>query len=176
MKKVISLIIALMLICCAVGSVSAEISPTASVGMVYIKVDAVPVPEDGGTVTPNINNPGKVEVTSGEYITLTATPSDGYEFDRWEVVYGDFEIIEGDLSSPVLVIKPYGDSNIRVYAHYIKVGEEPSIPDDTKPGEKPDDSTQSPPTGYAAPVCAAVGSVVLMAIGALVVFKKKANA
>ncbi len=176
MKKVISLIVALMLMCCAVASVSAEISPTASVSEIYIKVDAVPVPEEGGAATPGINNPGTVDVSSGENVTFTATPADGWEFDHWEIVYGKFDIVSGDMTTPVIVITPNGDSNVRLYAHFVKKGETPSVPDDTTPGEKPDDSPESPTTGYTIPVYAVVGSAIVVAMGALIIFKKKVNA
>ncbi len=182
MKRVISILVALMLMCCAVASVSAEIiSPTASTAKDQIIVDAIPVPDIAGNATPDINNPGKVEVNSGEVVTLTATPKDGYKFSHWEFAFGEFDIIEGSTTTATIVIKPSGDSDVRAYAHFIKEGEDPSVPSS---GTVPQPGTEvtSPTTGeffftnnsvvYIA--CASM-AVVLLAI-VIVLKKEKTNA
>jgi len=146
MKRVISILVALLLMCCAVASVSAEISPTASTAKDQIIVDAIPVPDIAGNATPDINNPGKVQINSGEVITLTATPKEGYKFSHWEFAFGEFDIIEGSTTTSTIVIKPKGDSDVRAYAHFIKEDEEPSVPSSgTVP--QPDTGATSPTTG-----------------------------
>ncbi len=177
MKKVLSIIFALVLMCCAVASVSAEISPTATLPQNTIIIDAIPVPGEAGSATPDINNPGKVEINSGEVITLTATPSKGYKFSHWEFIYGEFEIIEGDLTTPTIVIKPTGSSNIRAEAHFVKVDESVTTPSSKPVPTLPDDST-SPITGTAnngsdTAVLLAMGAVILVAAATVVVLKKK---
>lgn len=128
MKRVISILVALLLMCCAVASVSAEMSPTASTAKDQIIIDAIPVPDIAGNATPDINNPGKVEINSGEVVTLTATPKDGYKFSHWEFAFGEFDIVEGSITTSTIVIKPTGDDDIRAYAHFIKEGEDPTVP------------------------------------------------
>ncbi len=177
MKKALSIIFALVLMCCAVASVSAEISPTASAPQNTIIIDAISVPNEGGSTTPDINNPGKVEISSGEVITLTATPSKGYKFSHWEFIFGEFEIIEGDLTTPTIVIKPTGTSNIRAEAHFVKIDEPVTAPSSKPVTTLPQDST-SPITGATnnstdTAVLFAMGAVVLMAAAAVVVLKKK---
>ncbi len=181
MKKVLSIIFALVLMCCAVASVSAEISPTASIPQNTIIIDAIPVPGEAGNATPDINNPGRVEINSGEVVTLTATPSKGYKFSHWEFIYGEFEIIEGDLTTPTIVIRPTGSSNIRAEAHFVKIDEPVTAPSSKPVPTLPQDST-SPITGTVSngsetAVLFAMGAVVIMAVATVVVLKKKqANA
>lgn len=146
MKRVVSILVALLLMCCAIASVSAEISPTASTAKDQIIIDAIPVPDIAGNATPDINNPGKVEINSGEVITLTATPKDGYKFSHWEFAFGEFDIIEGSITSSTIVIKPTGNDDVRAYAHFVKEGEDVTVPSSgTVP--KPDKDPTSPTTG-----------------------------
>ncbi len=180
MKKVLSIIFALVLMCCAVASVSAEISPTASVPKDTIIIDAIPVPGEAGSTTPDINNPGKIEISSGEVVTLTATPSKGYKFSHWEFIFGEFEIIEGDLTTPTIVIKPTGSSNIRAEAHFVKEGVDPTAPSSKPVTTLPPDST-SPITGTAnngsdTAVILAMSAMILVSVATVVVLKKKENA
>ncbi len=172
MKKVLSCLVALALVICGLVSVSAEVSPTASIIDKIIIVDTVPCPPEGGDSTPSIDNSGKVEVTGDEEVTLTATPKDGYKFDHWEFVFGTYEIVSGDLNSPVLVIRPTGDDNIRANAYFVKDGEEPSEPS-TDPVTPPDDGSESPTTGDPLFTFAVAGSVVLLFAVATVVLRKK---
>lgn len=181
MKKVLSCLLAVALMLCAVVSVSAEISPEGSISDKYIIIDTIPVPDKGGESTPEVDAPGKVQVDSGEEVTLTANPKDGYKFDHWEFSTGDFDIISGKITDSVLVIKPKGDVNIRVYAHFSPIDTPPTEPT-TKPVEKPDPDPSSPITGeglFAGDgivVCAASSVVLLAAFAVVVVLKKKENA
>ena len=69
--------------------------------------------EGKGTTTPPVSDPVKVEQGSGDNVTITATPQDGYEFIGWEID-GDYTLPEGgSLSDPTLVIKPGSD----IHAH-----------------------------------------------------------
>lgn len=181
MKKVFSLVFAVLMLFCAVVSVSADISPTASTPKDHIVIDAIAVPSEAGSTTPDINNPGKVEVESGDVITLTATPTKGYKFSHWEFIFGDFEIIEGSLTTPTIVIKPTGSSDIRAEANFVKEGEIVTDPSSGPVHTLPDEPT-SPVTGEKATtgtnnaIYIAMGAIVVMAAAAVVVLKKKANA
>ena len=78
----------------------------------YWTVDA-DVIEGEGTATPPVSDPVKVEQGSGDTVTITATPAEGYEFIGWEID-GDYELPEGgSLTDPTLVIKPNSD----IHAH-----------------------------------------------------------
>ncbi|MBQ9742197.1 MAG: LPXTG cell wall anchor domain-containing protein [Ruminococcus sp.] len=175
MKKIISCLIAIAMIFCVTLSVSAEISPSASEGNKYIKVDAVPVPDSAGTATPGIDSPAQVEINSDETVTLTAKPIDGYKFSHWKFITGEFEIIEGDLNSSTIVIKPTGDTNVRAEAYFVPEDEDVT-PATTAIITPPDDGNKAPTTGDAATTMAVSASVVLVAIAALVIFKKRQNA
>ncbi|MBQ7999896.1 MAG: hypothetical protein IJ298_01600 [Ruminococcus sp.] len=175
MKRVVSIIVALLLMCCAVASVSAEISPTASTAKDQIVIDAIPVPDVAGNATPDINNPGKVEINSGEVITLTATPKDGYKFSHWEFVFGEFDIIEGSITSSTIVIKPTGNEDVRAYAHFVEEGKDVTVPSSgTIP--TPDDGPISPTTGENTAVYAACASMLVVAIAVVAVIKRKQTA
>lgn len=172
MKRVVSIIVALLLMMCAIASVSAEVSPTASAPKDEIIVDAIPVPDIGGNATPDINNPGKVEIESGEEITLTATPKDGYKFSHWEFVFGEFEIISGTITSTTIVIKPTGSSDVRAYAHFVKEDVDVTVPSSgTVP--TPDDDDKSPTTGENSAVIVACASVITVALAVVIFMKKK---
>lgn len=178
MKKALSILFALLLMCCAVVSVSANPSPTAPDPDNKIIIDAIPVPGEAGNTTPDINNPGKVEINSGEVITLTATPSKGYKFSHWEFIFGEFEIVEGSLTTPTITIKPTGTSNIRAEAHFVKEDVTPTPPA-TKPVPTLPTDPNSPPTGDNTALiinAAVIASFTAMAIAAVVIFKKKFNA
>ncbi|MBQ4104872.1 MAG: LPXTG cell wall anchor domain-containing protein [Clostridia bacterium] len=176
MKRVISCLVALALMICAVASVSAEISPSASVGHKIIRVDAIPVGGDSvGQTVPSVNNPVRVDVGSGDTVKLTATPTDGYKFSHWEFGTGEFEIVEGDLNSPVIVIRPTGDDNIRAYAHFVKEDEDVTAPS-SKPVHKPSDDTEAPKTGDPVATYAVAGTALIIAAAAVVLLKKRQSA
>lgn len=173
MKKALSLLIAILLMVCGVVSASAEISPTASVVDTKIIIDAVVVPDNAGTVTPDIENPFEYVVGSDGTVTLVASTNDGFKFSHWEFVTGEFDIIEGSLTSPTIVILPKGDTDIRAYAHFVDKDADVTAPDSKPPYTTPDED-KSPTTGDLTPVFFAFGAVVMMLGVAVVVLKKKA--
>lgn len=176
MKKIISLVLIAVLLCvCTVVSVSAEISPTAPIVDKTIIVDATPVPSHGGTATPTVDDPYVHVVGSDDTVTLVATPNDGWKFTHWEFVTGDYDIIEGSLTSSTITILPKGDADIHSYAYFVEEGETvPSTEPQSKPPVTPDDNDKSPTTGDITPVLFAGSAVVLMLGFAVIALKKKA--
>ncbi len=172
MKKVVSLVIAVLLLVCGVVSVSAEVSPTASVVDTKITIDVVVVPDNAGTATPSIDNPYEYIVGSDGTVTLQASTNDGFKFSHWEFITGEFELVEGSLTSPTIVILPKGDTNIRAYAHFAEKDADVTEPSSQTPG-KPDNGDKSPTTGDITPVVVVASAIMLM-IGVAVVLKKKA--
>ena len=178
MKKVLSILFAVLLMCCAAVSVSANPSPTPPPVLDYLIVDAIPVPKEAGTATPEITNPETVLVGSGELVTLTATPFEGYKFSHWKFIYGDYEIVEGTLTTSVVIIRPTGSSDIRAEAYFVKEDEPITIPPTESVPTLPTDPV-SPPTGAdtsAIITVAAVASITTMAVVAVVLLKKKFSA
>ncbi len=173
MKNTIALLIAVLLMVCGVVSVSAEISPTASVVDTKIIIDAIPVPDHAGTATPDIKNPVEYIVGSDGTVTLIASSNDGFKFTHWEFITGEFDIIEGSLTSSTIVILPKGDTNIRAYAYFVEEGADVTEPT-TKEPVKPDDDDKSPTTGDFTPAFAVAGAVVMMLGFAVIALKKKA--
>lgn len=174
MKKVVSLLIAVLLMVCAVVSVSAEISPSASTVVdKTITIDAIAVPDNAGTVTPGVDSPVEYVVGTDGTVKLVASSMEGFKFTHWTFVTGEFDIIEGSLTSSTIVILPKGDNNIRAYANFVEEGEDVTVPE-SKPVEQPDDDNKSPTTGEPVAVYTVMGAVVLMLGVAVVAFKKKA--
>ena len=101
----------------------------------YWIVDA-DVIEGEGTTNPTVDNPVSVEQGSGDTVSITATPADGYEFIGWEID-GDYTLPEGgSLTDPNLIIKP--NSDIHAHAKFRKVTPEPEywiVDADVKEGE-----------------------------------------
>lgn len=181
MKKVLSLIFAVALMLCAVVSVSAEFSPDPTDPKKEIIVDSIPVPSEAGVTTPDINHPARVEVGSGETVTLTAAPTEGYKFSHWEVGFGEFDIVEGSFTTSVIVIRPTGTTNVRLEAYFVKEGTDITDPP-SKPVETLPQDPTSPVTGATDNSSEAMSAVVIasavmaMAVVAVVVLKKKTNA
>ena len=175
MKKILALLIAVLVMAFSVFCVSAEVSPTPPIVNDKIIIDAIPVPGNAGVCTPDIENPFEYIVGSDGKVTLTASSVDGFKFTHWEFITGDFDIIEGSLTSATIVIMPRpGSSNIRAEAYFVKEGaSEPTVPD-SKPITPPDDDDKSPTTGDTTAIYAIGAAVVLMIGFTVVVLKKKA--
>ena len=180
MKKVLSLIFAVALMLCTVVSASAYVSPDPSDPKKEIIVDSIPVPADAGVTTPDINNPARVEVGSGETVTLSATPNAGYKFSHWKVGFGEFDIVEGSFTTSVIVIKPTGTTNVRLEAYFVQEGTDITDPPSSPVETLPQDPT-SPVTGVgnsseAMSTVVTASAVMAMAVVAVVILKKKSNA
>lgn len=176
MKRLITCLIALALIVCAVVSVSAEVSPTATAVQPPTNIiDINPVTDDPNIPWPPVDNPVQVIVNDDNTITLIASSKDGYKFSHWEFISGNFEFVEGDYTSSVIVIRPTTTDSIKVNAHF--TNDEATVTTPTSGTVyPPSDEPTSPVTGDAVAICGASLAVVSLAIVALVIFKKKSNA
>lgn len=117
----------------------------------------------------NSNN-GKVEKVVNEdgTITLTVNLADGAKFAKW-VINGDYEIVEGSLTSTTITIKASAD--LKVEASYEgDTTTTTTAVDKTAGNDSTGDSSVSPKTG--APV-ASVAVVLFAAAGVAVVSRKK---
>ncbi|MBR3639299.1 MAG: hypothetical protein IKN50_01700, partial [Clostridia bacterium] len=93
----------------------------------------------------------------GDTTKIVAKPGDGSEFTGW-TFEGEFEWVEGDANSPVIVIRPKGD--VKFVAHFKGVSK------DTNP--------VSPPLGYnTAAVVALVAAVLSVSVAVVVYTGKK---
>ena len=107
----------------------------------YFVIDIEVDEDEGGNAIVDNNT-----VDKGGEIKITANPDEGNEFDYWEIE-GEYEFVEGDLHSPVIVIRPKGD--IKAIAHFKGAG------------PKKDGENTSPTTGYNMSATVAVLAVVL---------------
>ncbi len=121
-------------------------------------VTGVAVPPNDGTVT--------VTQIDEDTYRLTATPSSGYEFDKWVIDSdGSYTFVEGDLNSSTIVIKTVG--NVNAQAHFKAIGSSGGSSGGSTGGST---SPTSPATGdHAAPLFA-ISAVAL--VGAVLVGKK----
>ena len=147
MKKVLSVLMAvLMLSAIFAVAVAAEDNPSPE-PQNYYKVE----------ITVDGNGTANGDPTTGEEggtSKLVANPDPGSKFIGW-VIEGDYEIVEGSLTSPVLVIKPKG--TVKVIAKF----------EATTPGK--DNGPTSPTTGYNTEIVIALMSAVLTVSLAVVV-------
>lgn len=147
MKKVVSVVLALVLVSVLSVSAFAAKSVVAPVEKEY----------DGGKITyqPSADK-------DNEY-TFVADPKDGYNFIGWEIE-GDYEIVSGSLEgSPITVILKDGTAPEDVTPLFEKVSDEP-IETTKKPGKD-----TSPKTGKSVAMLA----LAVVACGGLIVSKKK---
>ncbi len=126
------------------------------------------------TITINGNEEDKI-ISDGDTITLIATDEDGFIFEGWEIS-GEYEIVEGDENSKILVIRPLGDLQIEELGEWDEgnegeEGEKTEKPE--KPG-KPNDSETSPPTGNSY-IFLTLGGLFLLFSGVALFARKKAQ-
>ena len=141
MKKVLSVLLTvIMLAAVFTVAVSAEGGDYPSPSG-YWNVVAVVKDDKGGTA-----NADPATVPYGDTSKITAKADEGYEFVGW-TFEGEFEWVEGDANSLVVVIRPKSD--VKFIAEFKGEG-----------GKKDDDHT-SPGTGYNMSAAVAVMAVVL---------------
>lgn len=154
MKKIVSLMLALLLVACASVVAFAAGSPVQ------------PDTEFDVTVSNANSSNGKVEKVVNEdgTITLTVDVTDGATFSKW-IISGDYEIVEGSLTSTTITIKASADLKVEAAYEGETTTTAAAVVDDST-GESP----VSPKTG--APV-ASVAVVLFAAAGVAVVSRKK---
>ncbi len=152
MKKVLSVLMAVLMLSAVFAvAVSAEDNPS-------------PEPTHYYTVTVIVNGNGTAtadptSVEEGNTTKLVANPDAGSDFIGW-TIEGDYEIVEGSLTSTVLVIRPKGD--VKATANF--------KPTDTNK----DNGQKSPTTGYnTQAVIAAMAVVLTVSAAVVVVFGKR---
>ena len=137
MKRMISVVLALVMIFALAATVAAKSSP---VGKDFYDIGVSYKPADGSLGTAS-GDKDKVKISDPDEdgnVTLTAVKKGDGSFEKW-IIDGDYDIVSGSLTDSVIVIKPKSD--IKAVAQF--AGATP----DQKPTEKPNDSQTSPKTG-----------------------------
>ena len=160
MKRMISVVLALVMIFALAAVVTAKSSPVAK-DFYDISVSYNPADGSLGTASGDKDKVNISDPDDNGNVTLTAVKKGDGSFEKW-VIDGDYDIISGSLTDSVIVIKPKTD--IKATAKF--AGATP----DQKPTEKPNDSKTSPKTGD--PLWIILGLAVL-ALGAGAIAVKK---
>lgn len=109
MKRIISLaLVLLMVFTVSAVSFSALDSPK---GKDYYNIETES--KGGGEADSDKSKVNKESTGDDGDVTLTATENSGY-FTRWDIT-GKYDIISGDLTSPILVIRPHSDIDAVAY-------------------------------------------------------------
>ena len=159
MKKLISvLLVVLMLgaLCvCVFADKDPVYSPTAPREWLVEYVDY------GNGIPPIITNE---IIPEGEVVRIESNPNSPYEFEGFEI-QGEYEIVEGSLTGPYIVIRPLSDLVINEKYK--------GVIDTTSPS---DTSPSGPPTGFS-PLWITVAFIVLAvcAVAAVFVIKRFAK-
>ena len=164
MKKILAVLFAVLLI--SVSSVEALAAPSPTAPVIYnVTVEA----QQGGSVHSSVET-----VQQGDQVILTATVDDGYIFTTWNIS-GEYEIIEGSLSSERIVVRP--DSDIHATAGFKAASAD--VPTSPTEGPAPgpgNDSPTSPQTGYDGFVFAGLSVLLLSGIVLFAVKTRSAKA
>lgn len=164
MKKILAVLFAVLLI--SVSSVAALAAPSPTAPVIYnVTVEA----QQGGSVHSFVET-----VQQGDQVILTATVDDGYIFTTWNIS-GEYEIIEGSLSSERIVVRP--DSDIHATAGFKAASAD--VPTSPTEGPAPgpgNDSPTSPQTGYDGFVFAGLSVLLLSGIVLFAVKTRSAKA
>lgn len=164
MKKILAVLFAVLLI--SVSSVAALAAPSPTAPVIYnVTVEA----QQGGSVHSSVET-----VQQGDQVILTATVDDGYIFTTWNIS-GEYEIIEGSLSSERIVVRP--DSDIHATAGFKAASAD--VPTSPTEGPAPgpgNDSPTSPQTGYDGFVFAGLSMLLLSGIVLFAVKTRSAKA
>ncbi len=174
MRKVISLILAIMLcLGCSFSGMAAD-SPTPDK---YYTIDAN-VAVIGTGVAVAVPTVGK----AGQIVVLTATAAEGYVFDHWELD-GMFEIVEGTIYDPEIKVEIVPEANNKTHgdledtadivgdAHFKPLDEEATTGEQVT--AKPDDGPVAPQTGTTETQMILVVSLAIIGLMAVVLIYKK---
>lgn len=165
MKKLVSVVLALVMIFALTATFAAEESP---IGKEYYIITVDYIPADGSLGTAS-SDKSKVKVDAvGEdgNVTITAVEKGNGEFVNW-TIEGKYDIVSGSLTDTVMVIKPLSD--IHATAKFTAPG---TTPDSSSKPANPDNSKSSPKTSD--PLWIVLGMAVLaLGAGALAVKKIK---
>ncbi len=170
MKKIIALLMMVALVLSlTVVSVAALPSPTA---VEYYYFTAYAVPEELGDATVDVD---RVLVGSDDLVTFTATEENGGKFIKWEL-HCEYDIIEGDMTTPVLVVRPKSD--IEAVAFFEATPEEPTKGTEateapTVPEKDPTQKNDSPTSPKTGDMSIMLAVVMLMAVGISVIAVRK---
>lgn len=102
MKKIMSVVFALILVSAMSISAFAEGSPVAPINKTF----------EGGKVTYSQN-------AGGTEFTFTAEKKDGYNFTGWTIDATKFEIVSGSLTSETIVVKPLAGANLETASNTV---------------------------------------------------------
>lgn len=109
MKKLVSLLTAVIVVALSAVTAMAAPSPVASK-----ELNVTVINTQGGSASYTVEYNA-----DGEYVTLTANPKDKYQFSGW-VIDGEYDIIEGTLQDETIVIRLKSD--IKATPKYVKKG------------------------------------------------------
>lgn len=166
MKKLISVALALVMIFALTATVAAKDSPVAKD---YYSISVGYSPADGslGTASADKSSVMIIENEDGT-VTLTAVTKGDGVFEQW-TIDGEYEIVSGSLTDPVIVIRPKSDIN--AVAQFKTSGSSTPDSSSSKPSSSGgSDSKSSPKTGD--PIWMVLGLAVL-ALGAGTLAVKK---
>lgn len=145
MKKIVSALVALMMVACLSITAFAAVSPVATINKDY----------KGGTAT--------FEKDSESIITLTAKAKKGYKFLNWDI-NGNYEIVSGSLENKTVVIKFKGE---------VALEDVDATPLFKKIAVAADDDNKKPDSPKTSDNGLGVLALSVLALGGLVVSKKK---
>ena len=166
MKRIASVILALVMVFALTATVAAKDSPT---GKDFYSITCGYSPADGslGTASSDKNSVNIGASGEGGQVTLTAVTKGNGVFSKW-AIDGDYEIVSGSLTDAVIVVKP--SSDISAIAEFTKSGASPDT--SSSKASSGNGSKDSPKTGD--PLWIVLGLAVLaLGAGALAVKKIK---
>lgn len=164
MKKILAVLFAVLWISASSVVVLAAPSPTAPV-IYNVTVEA----QQGGSAHSSVDT-----MQQGDQVILTATVDDGYIFTTWNIS-GEYEIVEGTLSSERIVVRPGSD----IYATAGFKAVSADVPTSPTEGPAPgpgNDSPTSPQTGYDGFVFAGLSVLLLLGVTLFAVKTRSAKA
>lgn len=166
LKKLVSIVLALVMIFALTATFAAADSPTPK-DLYTIVVDYDPADGSLGTADGDKKTVSVEAVGEDGEVKLTAIQKGNGEFVGW-TIDGKYEVISGTMTDPVIVIKPLSD--IQAHAKFVQPGATPDSP--SKPAN-PDEGKSSPKTGD--PLWIVLGlSILALGLGAVAVKKIKA--